>query len=183
MRYRVFESAAYGSTTADMSLNFSLSQPCFPASLSMSSTSRLADSRAFPNEVSDGYEVGGNMPMEDATLVATRSRDGSPMLLLYYSTPSNQPWSDEDWGSAGPACFLQLKVCVAAGKDGIGYPVRTDNLGGTTLGTAGTAANYAKLAEPCVWLTTNPGPIPCSPPAAAARTLNFFPWETRPTST
>ncbi len=119
--------------------------------------------------------VGGSMsmPLKDANLVATKTRDGSPMLLVYPSMP-NGAWSDEDWGSAGPACFFQLGVCIAAGKDGIGYPIRTDSLGGTTLATAGTALNYAKLKAPCAWLTTDPGPVSCSP--FDPRTLNFFPW-------
>ncbi len=84
-------------------------------------------------------------------------------------------WSDEDWGSAGPACIFAIKVCVAAGKDGIGYPIRTDNLGGTTVADLSNApANCKKLAAAPVWLTMSPGPVdPCP---ANPTTLNFFPW-------
>lgn len=114
-----------------------------------------------------------NMSMQDANLVATRTKSGAPMLLVYPSMATGA-WSDEDWGSAGPACIFQVGVCVAAGKDGIAYPIRTDAPGGTTLATAGTAANYAKLAAPCAWLTIDPGPVRCDP--ADPKTLNFFPW-------
>jgi len=84
-------------------------------------------------------------------------------------------WSDEDWGSAGPACLFDIGVCVAAGKDGIAYPIKTANLGGTTpADLANPKANCAKLAAPPVWLTMSPGPVdPCP---VDPRTLNFFPW-------
>ena len=72
-------------------------------------------------------------------------------------------WSDEDWGSAGPACIFSIGVCIAAGKDGIAYPVKTSALGGTTLNDlANPKNNCAKLAAPPVWLTMSPGPVdPC----------------------
>lgn len=119
--------------------------------------------------------VGGNMRMSlaNAQVSVTRNRKGEPMLLVFPSMATGA-WSDEDWGSAGPACLFQIKLCIAAGKDGIGYPVRTDVPGGTTLATVGTAANYGKLAAPCAWLTVDPGPVPCDPPDSTK--LNFFPW-------
>ncbi|MDP9039797.1 MAG: hypothetical protein M3O02_11090 [Acidobacteriota bacterium] len=118
--------------------------------------------------------VGGgmDMPLAKATVQGAMNAQGQPVTRVYPVMASGA-WSDEDWGSAGPACLFALKVCVAAGKDGIGYPIRTDALGGTTRATAGTRANYAKLAAPCVWLTMSPGPIACDP--ADPRTLNFFP--------
>jgi len=84
-------------------------------------------------------------------------------------------WSDEDWGSAGPACLFAIGVCVASGKDGIAYPIKTANLGGTTPGDlANPKTNCAKLAAAPVWLTMSPGPVdPCP---TDPRTLNFFPW-------
>jgi hypothetical protein len=83
-------------------------------------------------------------------------------------------WSDEDWGSAGPACIFAINVCIAAGKDGIGYPINTTKLGGTTLADlANPKANCLKLAAPPVWLTMSPGNVdPCP---ADPQTLNFFP--------
>jgi hypothetical protein len=66
-------------------------------------------------------------------------------------------------------------VCVAAGKDGIAYPIKTANLGGTTLADLNNpATNCAKLAAPPVWFTMSPGPVPACP--QDPRTLNFFPW-------
>jgi hypothetical protein len=118
--------------------------------------------------------VGGGMSMaiKDARVVGQINAQGQAVALVYPSMATGA-WSDEDWGSAGPACLFAINVCIAAGKDGIGYPIRTTNLGGTTLKTAGTAANYAKLAAPCAWITLDPGPVSCAP--ADPRTLNFLP--------
>jgi hypothetical protein len=117
--------------------------------------------------------VGGNMSMsmKGARVVANMNEQGQPVALVY--PMANGPWTDEDWGSAGPACIFALKICIATGKDGIAYPIRTKSLGGTTVTTVGTAANYAKLAAPCAWLTMAPGNVPCAP--ANPATLNFFP--------
>ena len=49
---------------------------------------------------------------------------GVPTLLVYPEM-ANGAWADEDWGSAGPACIFPLGICVAAGKDGIAYPIKT----------------------------------------------------------
>jgi hypothetical protein len=83
-------------------------------------------------------------------------------------------WSDEDWGSAGPACIFSIDVCIATGKDGIAYPIKTGSLGGTTLKDLASAkTNCGKLAAPPVWLTMSPGPVdPCP---ANPTTLDFFP--------
>ena len=120
--------------------------------------------------------VGGgmSMPLKNAKLVPTVNERGVPMLLVYPDMASGA-WSDEDWGSAGPACIFAIGVCIASGKDGIAYPVKTANLGGTTAADlANPKANCAKLGATPVWLTMSPGPVdPCP---ADPRTLNFFPW-------
>jgi hypothetical protein len=120
--------------------------------------------------------VGGGMSMslKNAKLVPMISERGVPTLLVFPQMASGN-WSDEDWGSAGPACIFSIGVCVAAGKDGIAYPIKTASLGGTTVADlANPPANCAKLAAPPVWLTMSPGPVdPCP---ADPRTLNFFPW-------
>ena len=134
-----------------------------------------AQKLAGESSSSEGVKpVGGGMSMAitGAKVVGQINAQGQAVALVYPSMATGA-WSDEDWGSAGPACLFALNVCIAAGKDGIGYPIRTTNLGGTTLKTAGTAANYAKLAAPCAWITLDPGPIPCAP--ADPRTLNFLP--------
>jgi len=112
--------------------------------------------------------------MKTAKLVPMVSDQGVPTLLVYPQLATGA-WSDEDWGSAGPACIFSIGVCIAAGKDGIAYPVKTAALGGTTLDDlANPKANCAKLAAPPVWLTMSPGPVdPCP---TDPRTLNFFPW-------
>jgi hypothetical protein len=112
--------------------------------------------------------------MKTAKLVPAVTNQGVPTLLVYPQMATGA-WSDEDWGSAGPACIFAIGVCVAGGKDGIGYPVKTTAMGGTTLDDlANPKANCAKLASTPVWLTMSPGqvdPCPIDP-----RTLNFFPW-------
>ena len=127
-----------------------------------------------PSEAMRPVNGGMSMAMKDAQLVATRNGQGVPTLLVYPQMASGE-WADEDWGSAGPACVFAIGVCVAAGKDGIAYPIKTGSLGGTTLADlADPKTNCAKLAAPPVWLTVDPGPVdPCP---ADPRTLNFFPW-------
>lgn len=119
--------------------------------------------------------VGGgmSMPMTNARLVAAMDGRGKPTVLVYPEMATGA-WADEDWGSAGPACIFSIGICVAAGKDGIGYPINRAHLGGTTVADLANAkANCAKLAGQPVWLTMSPGPVdPCP---TDPRTLNFFP--------
>jgi hypothetical protein len=115
-----------------------------------------------------------NMSLKDAKLVPMVNDQGTPVLLVYPQMATGN-WSDEDWGSAGPACIFSIGVCIATGKDGIAFPIKTSALGGTTQADlANPKANCARLAAPPVWLTMSPGPVdPCP---ADPRTLNFFPW-------
>jgi hypothetical protein len=120
--------------------------------------------------------VGGGMamPLANARLVPMVNERGVPTLLVYPQMPGGA-WGDEDWGSAGPACIFAVGVCIAAGKDGIAYPVKTTGMGATTpADLADPKKNCAKLAAPPVWLTMTPGPVdPCP---TDPTTLNFFPW-------
>jgi hypothetical protein len=117
--------------------------------------------------------VGGAMSanLAGAKLTASINEQGQITTLVY--PMANGGWSDEDWGSAGPACIFSITTCIATGKDGIGYPINSYHLGQTTAVSVGTAANYAVLRSPCVWLTMSPGNVPCAP--ANAQTLNFLP--------
>jgi hypothetical protein len=117
---------------------------------------------------------GMNVPLKNATLVAKINDQGTPTVLVIPRMASGA-WSDEDWGSAGPACIFAIGVCIATGKDGIAYPIKTAKLGGTTLADLmNPKTNCLKLAAPPVWLTMSPGPVdPCP---TNPRTLNFFPW-------
>jgi hypothetical protein len=127
-----------------------------------------------PSEAIKPVGSGMNMSLKDARLVPMVSDQGTPLLLVFPQMASGN-WSDEDWGSAGPACIFPIGVCVATGKDGIAFPIKTAGLGGTTLADLATPkSNCAKLAAPPVWLTMSPGPVdPCP---TDPRTLNFFPW-------
>jgi hypothetical protein len=119
---------------------------------------------------------GGMMPssLKNAKLLPMINERGVPTLLVFPAMASGA-WSDEDWGSAGPACIFPIGVCVATGKDGIGYPIKTSNLGGTTLADLrNPRSNCKKLAAQPAWLTMSPGPVdPCP---QNPKTLDFFPW-------
>ena len=121
--------------------------------------------------------VGGGMSMslENATIqVAPAEKGRGVPLVQVVPAMASGNWSDEDWGSAGPACIFSIGVCIAAGKDGIAYPIKTTSLGGTTLADlANPPTNCKKLAAPPVWLTMSPGDVdPCP---ADPKTLNFLP--------
>jgi hypothetical protein len=127
-----------------------------------------------PSEAIKPVGAGMNMSLKDAKLVPMVSDQGTPLLLVFPQIATGN-WSDEDWGSAGPACIFSIGVCVATGKDGIAFPIKAGDLGGTTLRDLATPkANCAKLAAPPVWITMSPGPVdPCP---TDPRTLNSFPW-------
>lgn len=120
--------------------------------------------------------VGGGMntSLKNARLESKFNERGRPVMLVFPQIAQGA-WSDEDWGAAGPACIFAIGVCVATGKDGIAYPIKTGHLGGTKLADLQhPKTNCAKLAAPPVWLTMNPGPVdPCPDDPT---TLNFFPW-------
>jgi hypothetical protein len=134
-----------------------------------------APSEAMKAMTNQPVGAGMNMTtMRDAKLIPQIDERGNPILLVYPKMAQGN-WSDEDWGSSGPACLFAIGVCVATGKDGIAYPIKTKSLGGTTAGDlVHPKQNCAKLAAPPVWLTMSPGPVdPCP---TDPRTLNFFPW-------
>jgi hypothetical protein len=127
-----------------------------------------------PSEAVRPVNGGMNMALKNARLVAHMNDRGKPALLVFPDMAQGA-WADEDWGSAGPACIMAIGVCIASGKDGIGYPIKMAAMGGTTLADlANPKSNCAKLAAPPAWLTMSPGPVdPCP---ADPTTLNFFPW-------
>jgi hypothetical protein len=129
-----------------------------------------AASEALMQSVSGGI----NVALKNARLEAMINDRGKPTVLVFPQMAQGA-WSDEDFGSAGPACIFAIGVCIAGGKDGLAYPIKTATLGGTTPDDlANPKANCAKLAAPPIWLTMSPGPIdPCP---NDPRTLNFFPW-------
>jgi hypothetical protein len=140
-------------------------------------TPKPVDKLAGVNIASEALKpVNGGMSvsLKNAKVVAHVNERGKPVMLVFPDMAGGN-WSDEDWGSAGPACIFAISVCVAAGKDGIAYPIKTANLGGTTIADLkDPKENCKKLAAPPVWLTMSPGPVdPCP---ADPRTLNFFPW-------
>jgi len=117
---------------------------------------------------------GMSMSLNKATFKTHLNERGVPVTLVFPKMATGN-WSDEDWGSAGPACLFSLGVCIAAGKDGIAYPIKTAHMGGTTVADLkNPKANCKKLAAKPVFLTMSPGPVdPCP---TDPRTLNFFPW-------
>lgn len=127
-----------------------------------------------PTEAARPAGSGMNLSLKHAKSVTQVNDQGVTVRLVYPAMASGN-WSDEDWGSAGPACIFSIGVCIAAGKDGIGYPIKTANLGGTTTADlSNLKLNCAKLAAPPVWLTMSPGPVDACP--NDPRILNFLPW-------
>ena len=139
-------------------------------------TPKLVNKLAGVNAASEALKpvnAGMSVSLKNAKLVAHVNERGKPVMLVFPDMASGN-WSDEDWGSAGPACIFAINVCVATGKDGIAYPIKTANLGGTTVADLrDPKKNCKKLAAPPVWLTMSPGPVDACP--ADPRTLNFFP--------
>ncbi len=133
-----------------------------------------SDVSAPSEQIRQPVNGGMRMSLQNATVKTLINDQGVPTPLVFPAIAKGN-WSDEDWGSAGPACIFDLDVCVATGKDGIGYPIKASHMGGTTLNDLkNPKANCAKLAAPPVWLTMSPGPVdPCP---KNPRTLNFFPW-------
>jgi len=126
-----------------------------------------------PSEAVKPVGGGMNVSLKNAKRLEMIGARGTPIVLVFPEMASGN-WSDEDWGSAGPACIFAIGVCIATGKDGIAYPIKTADLGGTTVADLANAkANCRKLAAPPVWLTMDPGPVdPCP---TDPRSLNFFP--------
>jgi hypothetical protein len=116
---------------------------------------------------------GMNVALTNARMVPVISAQGTPLVLMFPDM-ANGNWSDEDWGSAGPACIFSIGVCIATGKDGIAYPIKTTQLGGTTpADLADPTTNCGKLAAPPAWLTMSPGQRETCP--ANPGDLNFLP--------
>ncbi|HKO17731.1 MAG TPA: hypothetical protein VJU82_02480, partial [Acidobacteriaceae bacterium] len=135
---------------------------------------KLAGMNAASEAAKTPVGAGMAMPLADADVVKHVNEHGKIAVLLFPKMATGA-WADEDWGSAGPACIFSLNVCIATGKDGIAYPIKTTNLGGTTTDDLkNPSANCAKLASPPVWLTMSPGPV--NPCPDDPKTLNFFPW-------
>lgn len=135
---------------------------------------KISGMNAATDAISRPVGGGMNMSLKNARVETSMSDEGK-LSVRVYPDMAQGAWADEDWGSGGQACIFAIGVCVASGKDGIAYPIKTTNMGGTTVADLkNPAANCAKLAGSPMWLTVDPGPVnPC--PADPA-TLNFFPW-------
>jgi hypothetical protein len=127
-----------------------------------------------PSQALKAVGAGMDIALKSARLVPEINDQGTPTVLVFPQMAQGA-WADEDFGSGGPACIFAIGVCIAVGKDGIAYPIKTVKPGGTTpADLANPKGNCAKLAAPPVWLTMSPGPVdPCP---NDPRTLNFFPW-------
>jgi hypothetical protein len=138
-------------------------------------TDKLAGESAPSQAISRPVGGGMNMSLKNARVEGEVGADGRLTVRVIPQAMAQGQWADEDWGSAGPACIFSIGVCVASGKDGIGFPVKTANMGGTMpADLRNPAANCQKLAAPPVWLTVDPGPVSACPANPAS--LNFFPW-------
>jgi hypothetical protein len=82
---------------------------------------RLAGASAVSEAVRRPVNAGMRISLENATTRVAQPAKGRgiPAVLVIPAMASGN-WSDEDWGSAGPACIFSIGVCIATGKDGIG---------------------------------------------------------------
>jgi len=142
-------------------------------------TEKLAGTSAVTDMMKD-EPVGSSMKVPVQTKIVASGptqETGQSIPLVYPLANSRQDaaWNDEDFGSAGGTLVEEYGVYLAAGKDGIAYPVRTQNMGDTQPADfANPKANCAKLAAAPVWFTASPGPVdPCPNDVT---TLNFLPW-------
>lgn len=168
---RVISRWAPYSDSARLGKNPTLSSPMLPPSDKLAGVSAPSEAMRMP--------VNGMKPraMVGAKVVnSIDSNTGKPVQLVYPKIQAQDPaYADEDLGSAGGTLIEQYMIYLAAGKDGIGYPVNARNMGNTQPADFGNMkANCAKLAGPPVWLTASPGPVdPCPQDVT---TLNFMPW-------
>lgn len=86
---------------------------------------------------------------------------GHAVTLVYPPIASGQ-WADEDLGSSQETCIAELDLCLIAGKDGIAYSVKEDNMGNTQLSDlANPKANCGKLWSYPEFVTSWTGKDPC----------------------
>jgi hypothetical protein len=82
----------------------------------------------------------------------------NPTNLRVYTIDHNAGWDDMDLGSGGPVLLQDLGFILGAGKDGILFVVRIDQMGKSQPADLDhPAGNYAKLAAPPIWFTYFPG--------------------------
>jgi hypothetical protein len=72
-----------------------------------------------------------SVSLKNAKVVGEIAANGKMTVRLVPDMAAGA-WADEDWGSAVPACIFSIRVCVASGKDGIAYPVKTAKMSGTS---------------------------------------------------
>ena len=129
---------------------------------------------SMPTEAVKLVNEGMTVSLKNARVVNNTNNLGKPVQLVFPKLPTNTAWDDEDLGSGG-GTLTPYGVYIASGKDGIGYAVKTANMGNTNPADfANAAANCLKLAGPPVWMTEDPGPV--NPCPQLETTLNFMPW-------
>ena len=100
----------------------------------------------------------------------------NPTNLRVYTLDHKAGWDDMDLGSGGPVLMPELGFIAGAGKDGVLFVAKINDMGKTKpTDLDAPAGNYAKLAAPPIWFTYFPGPE-VSPMPDDISTLNrlFF---------
>ncbi len=146
------------------------SGPAAPASDKLSGVSAPSEDLARP------VNSAMSPSLKNAKIVfAKDTNTGASVPLLFPVKPNDAGWNDEDLGSAGCTLIESDGFLLCAGKDGIGYLVKTGDMGNTMPADfADAKANCLKLASPPVWLTASPGNVePCPQDPT---TLDFMPW-------
>jgi hypothetical protein len=113
--------------------------------------------------------------MRTATQPAAVPAVKQPVASNYRASTGGMgnPWDDMDLGSAGPVLVETLGAVFGAGKDGILYVLRQNNMGKTRpADLINPAGNYAKLMAPPIFFTYYPPNM--DPAPYDIKTLNVW---------
>lgn len=110
----------------------------------------------------DDGRTGGNPEGEGAAHPTNFRKDLDLVRQIgMHAMNTSGAWADQDFGSGGPVLANGPNVILAAGKDGVLYPVNMQNMGKTAqpdLAPASVPHNYGRLKSPPIFYTYYPGP-------------------------
>lgn len=139
------------------------------------STNSFGNSSGEQNVPVNGDATAGHamaMPNLQGSQFKAKVDPQGKLVTLVYPPIASGTWADEDLGSAQQTCIAELNLCIVAGKDGIAYSVRSNNMGNTSLSDlTNPKTNCAKLAAYPIFATAWTGEDACP---ANPEDLNFL---------
>jgi hypothetical protein len=123
----------------------------------------------------EGLSADAATQVVDEAKIAGVSGPSHAMAMGTVATPAvNYPgYNDQDLGSAGGCLIESLGLYLVAGKDGILYATKINNMGKTTLAQLAAGQQYAALAFAPIYFTYFPG-FGVSPDPLNPDTLNVM---------